>query len=56
MNGDLALLSCLRRLGCPWGRNPTALMIRMAPSMSSRLPVLQWFADQVILWRGGRSK
>ncbi len=53
MNGDLALLWCLRRLGCPWGPDPTALMIRMASSISSRVPVLQWFADQGLPARWG---
>ncbi|PNH03533.1 hypothetical protein TSOC_010402 [Tetrabaena socialis] len=39
-NGDLAMLACLLRLGCPW--SPDGLTFEAALQAGCGLPVLRW--------------
>ncbi|GLC61072.1 hypothetical protein PLESTB_001713300 [Pleodorina starrii] len=43
-NGDLAMLRCLRRLGCPWGGEDAALEPRRHSSLDPT--VLQWLRQE----------
>ncbi len=50
--GDLATLSCLRRLGVPWGAGPYWGPARGDRALQGRvpLPVLRWMVEQGASW------
>lgn len=55
-NGDVATLSALRRLGCPWDPSGETLARAVDPFGGAgggcALPVLRWMAEQVGLGLG----
>ncbi len=44
--GDAATLSCLRRLGVPWGRGPVRELVKA----SAPLPVIRWVVEHGAPW------
>ena len=42
-NGDLAMLRCLRRLGCPWSSDRETFMSSVLKSC--RFPLLRWLVE-----------